>query len=273
MSAGDEKPPRSPEEVLRPANFLGYVASATQLFRAAGRKVAPGFALLGIVLSLATLGAVLLAGSADSQRGLMVVFYAQLLALPFFASMLAARTSLVMSRSLAGQDSSVRTAGAELKLVRSHLLAAVMVAAFLSLVLFFGLGPMGGALGAHIVLGPPVLIQVIALEKRPFDESWIRMRELLRGSALRVFLYVLCVALAVLLVEVVVGGVIYTLLSRVVGVEPAIVVNTPISGALSGLGLSFMSALGLVAYFDLRSKAEEDFEVADLEGDDDPEDQ
>ena len=271
MSDGDAQPSSSREELLRPANFPAYVGAALRVYKLAGRSVALAFIVMGVLLALVTATGVTVASSADSDRILLVVLYLQLLALPFFASILAARTSRVMARAVAGEEISVRRAGAELQGLRSHLIAGAMIAALLTLLFLQLLGLLGALVASHLLVGPPIFAQVIALERKPLQDAWARTKELWKGNVLRLFLYLLCAALGLVMFEVIVSGIIFTVLATATGEAAAVIVNTPVSGAVSGLGVSFMSALGLVAYFDLRSKDEESFSTADLVGGDDPE--
>ena len=265
MADGDAEPPSS-SEAIRPTNFLGYVAGATRVYRPVFRRVAVPFFLVPALLATAMGAAAAAVDAARSDGGLIAIYALQLLGLPFVMSLLAARAQGVMAGALSGADVTLRDAGRRQRGVRSHLLAAAAVAALLTFILLMAMGPVGSLVATHLFLGPTILVSVIVFERKSFQEGWIRTRELLRGHGMRLFLYLLCIALALVMIEVILSSLVIGLAVTATGGGAFWDVVLPFTGwILAGLGLSFMSAVGLVAYFDLRSKADEDFEVADLE--------
>lgn len=262
--AEDNSDKSGPGEVLLPTNFLAYTAAAIRLLRTSFRSVALSFCLVGVFIAVFAAAGGTLADTADSVDFLYVVLYAQLIALPLLGSLVSARTSRVMALSLAGRNISLRDAGAGLRGYRSHLFAAAMLASFLTLALTFAMGLLGAFLGSHLMLGPPVLAQVISLERATFSEAWMRMKELARGQALRTFLYLLCGALMVVMAEILISGIIFSILSAAIDEGVAVVVNTPIAGIVSGFGLALMSAFTLESYLELRARQDEDFDFEEL---------
>lgn len=276
MADGDAEP--SSPESARPTNFLGYVAGAARVYRLVPARVAVPFFVTAALLTTATGVAAASVGAAGSSGGVIGIYALQLLGMPFVMSLLAARAEGVMVGALTGGDVTIREAGRRQRNVRTHLFTAAAVAAFLTLILLLAMGLLGALVAAHLFLGPTILVSVIVFEEQSFQEGWIRTKQLLRGHGMRLFLYLLCIAMALVLVEIVLSGLTIRLAVAVAGSGALSNVALPFTGWVSGtgawggLGLSFMSAVGLMAYFDLRSKAEEDFEVADLaEEDEEPE--
>lgn len=269
MGEGEAHEPPSPEGgILRPKNFPSYVGASWRLYRLAGFRLLRPFLVVGVLLAGATTVLAVAGAEMDSDSLLQVVSYAQLLALPFFASLLAGRTALVMARKLAGEDISSPTMAAELKEVRSHSVAAAMVAALIAfafmIILSAVLAGLGPSVAIHLILGPPVLAQVITIEKRPLQDAWARTKAVGQGQVGRLFLYLFCVALLLVMVELLIGGALLALFARFTSDFGVGVANVVLGVVMSSLGLSFMAAMGLVAYFDLRSKSDDDFEISDL---------
>lgn len=273
--AEDNSNKSGPGEILLPTNFLAYTGAALRLLRTSLKTVVLTFSLLGVFIAVfAAAGGKL---ASDSIDLLYVVVYGQLIAFPLLGSLVSARTSRVMALSLAGRDVSLREAGAGLRGYRSHLLAAAMLATFLTLALTFSMGLLGAFLGSHLMLGPPILAQVISLERATFSTAWIRMKDLARGQALRTFLYLLCAALMIVLTEILVAGIVYTILAGAIDEDIAAVINTPFAGIVSGFGLALMSAFILESYLELRVRDDEDFNLeelaAELEEEEEPEEE
>lgn len=238
--------------VLSPNNFLSYIGATVSLLRAAGWKVILPFVALTAVLSMADLGARL---SIENDDTLLGVRLGLLFALPLVGSMIAARTTRVLAPALAGENVSLKQAGVDLRGHRSHMLACGMIAMLLTFVLA-QVNPLLGLIGPHLVLGPPLLVQVVGLEREPLGAAWRRVREMVRGQALRIFLYILCAALALVMFEVILAGLVFTLVANASSTDAGAIAGIPIEVISSGIGLGFMAAFGLVAYFDCRTRFE-----------------
>lgn len=262
MAAGDAEQP--PNEILAPGNFLTFTGAALKLFKPVGGRITLAFsALIGLLFALAVGGA-FLTSSTESDAADAIFQIAQLLALPLLGSLLMARLGRVMVGGLVGRNESIRSAGRALTHVRSHLFASAMLAGFLTFAITIAMGPLGNFLGAHLLMGPPILIHVIALEGLSFTDGWARTKEIARGEALRTFLYLLCLALALVLLEQVVAASSYTALRSFTGSDTASLINLPIFGVVMGVGMSLMTAFALQAYLQLRARDDENFDIDDL---------
>ena len=263
MSDEGRKGPAA-EDLLSPNNFLSYLGATVALLRASGLRVFLPFVLLGVLLSV-TLSLVI--GSVDNlnDSGLtLAALYAQLLVLPLVSSLVVPRVSAVMASSLAGKDLSFRAARDRLRGIGPHILAGGMVAAFLTLFFTQFLGLLGAFVGWHVAMGPPVFAQVVGFEKRPVQEAFRRVRQLAKGSALRVFMYLLCAALALVMFETILSNTLLAGLDAAVGAGAAEAIFIPFSGLVTGLGLAFMCSMGVIAYLDMRARFE-DFDGDDLQ--------
>lgn len=254
------------EDVLSPNNFLSYLGAAVHILRSRGWSAVLPFVLLTTILSLGDLAVRLTIEDEGTRLGARLIL---LFALPLVGSVLAARTARMLAPALAGQTVSFRQTGEDLSGSRSHLLACGMIATLLTLILA-QVNPLLGLIGPHLVLGPPILAQVVGLERRTLVEAWARLRVLAKGQALRIFLYLLCAALALVMFEVIIAGLIFTLVRNSAGADAGAIATIPVEAVLTGLGLSFMAAVSLVAYFDCRTRTE-DFELDDLRRRDQPE--
>ena len=242
------------------------MGAAVRLYKPVAFRVAFPFILLGLGFAIAAEIAVNLVADDNGVTGgsragaVVAIRFAQLLAMPLFGSLLAARAAVLMSQALAGTEGQPMEPS---QTGRSHLLAGGMLSSFLTFAFTLALGILGAYVGPHLILGPPIFVQILALEKGPFDEAWVRTKAFLKGNAMRVFLYLLCAALALVMVKILFDALIFTVLIQLVGLSTARDPAAFLAGASFGLTLSFMSALGLVAYLELRTRHEE-FGIDDL---------
>lgn len=139
---------------------------------------------------------------------------------------------------------------------RSHFAASAMLAAFLTFALAFGLGTIGFLVGSILFLGPPILICTIALERLTFVDGWARAKELARGEGLRIFMYLLCLALLVVLLELTLIQLAASSLNSL-STETLVVFYYPLFGVVIGAGQGLMSAFVVQAYLDARMRYDE----------------
>jgi hypothetical protein len=117
------------------------------------------------------------------------------------------------------------------------------------------------------LMGPPIVVQVIAHERKTLQEALPRARSLWRRQLLRIFLYLLSIALGLTLFWLVLvllaqgalasNGVEFSALGEVLFALGA--------GALFGLCLPLMIAMSTLAYIDLRARTEDEFSSTVLE--------
>lgn len=134
-----------------------------------------------------------------------------------------------------------------------NIFAASLLSAMVSLLLFV-LGPIVIFIRDPL-LGPPIIVHAIALERRTLYEAWARARFLLSGNWLRVFVYLLTLALGLILLYglVIFGGTGW--LERGPSSDPGLGFLLPIAIAEAvarSITLPFFATAMLVCYYDLR---------------------
>jgi hypothetical protein len=167
----------------------------------------------------------------------------------------AAAVILVADR-LAGRPGSVRASLRETIGFAPTIVLGALLAVLPYIVTFFMFGPYMAPLLRGMFVGPPIVITAIVLERRALRGALSRARELLDLNWSRMLLYLITVAAGVGLVDFLIqwglqgvsagaGDVVTYSLAVVVSVlVPAIV-------------LPFVACVWLIAYFDLRARAED----------------
>jgi len=240
---------------LGPLSFRELISSSLGLYRSSISRLAPASLVLGAVLfwlPLAGFGV----WRTNAPESLWVgIFIARESLFQLFASILVALGAALIASDLVGRRRSLAGAYRELRPLRSSLLGAglysMLLGGFAHLVPFLGL------ILPLVLLGPPALAQVVAVEERPLAEARPRARSLLAGQTLRTFTYLLPVVLVLRLLE----GVLY---SAALGVASGAgwsdgslaVLQGAASAAFVGLVMvPFLTAVIAALYFDLRTRA------------------
>ncbi|MDQ3877467.1 MAG: hypothetical protein M3290_03850 [Actinomycetota bacterium] len=138
--------------------------------------------------------------------------------------------------------------------------AIILGAAVAGILASFSLFVVGPELGQFITLpffiGPPIVIQLIALERLSAGRAWDRAKQLLKGEWTRIPLYLLTIAMGLGLLDFVVVG---AVLSSFHGVDSTgsriAIAAAELVGA--SLTLPYLGAGGLIGYFDLRARKEQ----------------
>jgi hypothetical protein len=134
-------------------------------------------------------------------------------------------------------------------------IAAALLAALIATVLVVILGPIG-QLVMYAIIGPPIVVHAVTLESKPFSGAWRRARELARMEAMRIFVYVINVALGItLVVQGSLRAVAIATSDAADGLQA--VVLSLLGGVLLGLTIPFLVATGVVSYLDLRARKED----------------
>lgn len=261
----------SEQRLVAPGTFIGHMGAAWYVWRQHVRAILLPF-VIGAFLyfTLLQAGLILLGDeelSETTQAGasILLVFALTLVGGLVSATGIVARSIVVMADGSSGRTTTMTTAGARLRPVKSHVIAAGMISLLLSggvaVLLIYNLGPF---VAPYLFLGPPVLAPVIALEGKTLPEGWRRTRRLLSGNALRLFLYLLCAALLLSLTQLILGQTLLSALSSLGTGFALVLVATAAWSTLLGLAFSLMVAVTLIAYFDLRSR-KENFALEDLQ--------
>jgi hypothetical protein len=177
-------------------SFVPLVAVAARLYAKRIRPLAVLFGLIAFVLALLAV-----VGLTDLGRGqLFLVFLAQVAAPAFLGSVGMATASLIFRSVLAGEPLGVREALGALRPYRRNILLSSVFASMAALWSIILLGEIGFFL-MPLFFGPPILIQVIALEGLPMRPARRRTSELLSKNLGRVLLYLFVLTLAVILID------------------------------------------------------------------------
>ena len=171
-------------------------------------------------------------------------------ALPALLGSLAAAAAVVLMRdALVGRSTRLGAAARSLAPLARELLASGLVAAMLALLMtlppFYVLLPLLGSTLVAVLFGPPIVVHVIALERKPLRSAWPRSRALLKKNWARLILYLLVVALPL---HLLVG----------LGAQPAgalsVVALLAVDAVLRGLLVPLLLAVAFMGYLDLREQ-------------------
>ena len=251
--------------------FVQILGGGVSLYGRKFKQLAPPFVALGIATQLVLLSLSLAFVDSSSDLSptyavLRSIIWSLSVHLP--AALLAAVSVVVLIDHIAGERTSLSEARTRIRPLTAQLLAAGLYAAVLTLPGRFLPTPIIMFPSLMLTLiGPPIVVQVIAHERKTLQEALHRARSLWRRQLLRVFLYLLSIALGLSLVWVVLvlvaqgalasSGVEFSALSGILFALGA--------GALFGLSLPLMITTSTLAYIDLRARVEEGFSAAVLE--------
>lgn len=179
--------------------FTTVIAESWRLYTGNLRTLFGLFALIALVMTLVPTLLVF-----DVAEGMALPLYLLLaVVLPaVLASIGFGITAIVLwNRARTGLAAemhpvTVRAAFAGLGTARKELLACALLAGMIDLALAVFLGVLGLLVWA-LFFGPPILVQVVAVERLSLQEAWPRAGALLKGYTPRVFLYLLAIALGV----------------------------------------------------------------------------
>lgn len=238
-----------------PLSFRALVSSALGLYRTSLWRLAPASLVLGAILFWLPLAGFGLWRTNAPESLWVGIFIARESLFQLFASILVALGAALIASDLVGRRRSLTDAYGELAPLRASLLGAALYSMLLGG--FAHLVPFLGLILPLILLGPPALAQVVAVEERPLAEARPRARALLAGQTVRTFTYLLPVVLGLRLLE----GILY---SAALGVASGAgwsggalaVLQGAASAAFMGLVMiPFLTALMAALYFDLRTRA------------------
>lgn len=133
------------------------------------------------------------------------------------------------------------------EVITAGLFAAIILIAFDLLFL--------GDLVMLATLGPPLVIQAIVVEYRPFREAMTRARELLSGSWGRAILIVLAAAVGVVMAQLVVA-LAASYPASTLNDTAVTVVGIILSLMLGAVAAPVVAAIGVALYLDLRARKE-----------------
>jgi hypothetical protein len=238
-----------------PLSFKQLVSSALGLYRTSVWRLAPASLVLGVILFWLPLAGFGLWRTNAPNSLWVSIFIARESLFQLFASILVALGAALIAADLVGRRRSLADAYRELRPLRASLLGAALYSMLMGG--FAHLVPFLGLILPLVLLGPPALAHVVAVEEQPLAEARPRARALLAGQTLRSFTYLLPVVVGLRLLE----GILY---SAALGVASGAgwsggslaVLQGAASAAFMGLVMvPFLTCLMAALYFDLRTRA------------------
>jgi len=207
-------------------------------------------------LGIATLvPATVLLDVAGSNIGIYLLV--QVVAPAAMASAVFAVAAVVLQEHRSGRAVSLRDASRTLRPRTKEIFAAGLLAGMISLALVVFLRQWGLLL-LPLAFGPPIVIQVVALEKASLQEALPRAASLTKGSTGRVISYLFAVSLAIALLDL---ALLLTIASIVDGTVPTTVAVTAapyIYGVVQvlvvAITLPYLAAASYTCYDELESR-------------------
>ena len=256
--------------------FVQILGGGVSLYGRKFKQLAPPFVALGIATQLVLLSVSVAFVDSTSDLDPAYVFMSTIvrsLSVHLPAALLSALSVVVLIDHITGGRMNLADGRTRIRGLIPQLLAAGLYAAVLSLLGIFLPTPIIMFPSLMLTLmGPPIVVQVIAHERKTLQEALPRARSLWRRQLLRVFLYLLSIALGLTLVWLVLvlvaqgalasNGLEFSALGEIIFALGA--------GALFGLSLPLMVTTSTLAYIDLRARTEEDFSGAVLEKESSP---
>ena len=193
-----EQVPERPRPVLLPP-FTTVLAEAWRLYAANLRSLFGLFAIISLVITIIP---TLIVFEIAEQIALPLYLLIGIVLPSALASIGFGVTSIVLwNRSRTGLDAefhptTVRGALSSLGSQRKELVASALLSGMIGLALAVFLGFIGLLLQA-LFYGPPVLVQVVTLERMTVQQAWPRAGTLIKGATPRVLLYLLTIVLGV----------------------------------------------------------------------------
>lgn len=246
------EPPDRRVEIYPPFGLSGVLASAARLQRATFRQTLPVFALFAALLSV--LPAIFLVDLGDSLI-LPLYLIIQVVLPAFLASVAFGIAAIVFDKASSAKGPTelrpVAEATSTMKRNAKDVVTAALFAGMICLALATFLGPIGLLL-LGTFFGPPIVMQVICLEQVSMQEGWARTRALIKGHALRIFGYLVTIALGVGMI----GALFVSLVASAVTASPVrAIAFALVQIVVLSLTLPFLAAAQYACYRDLTFRA------------------
>lgn len=238
-------------------SFSTILAYSSRLYRAHLRTLFGLFALIALVMT--------------AVPSLFVFDFAENVALPLYLllavvlpAVLASigfglTASLLWNRQrtgLAAEMHPVTLRGVidELGRHRNELLASALLSGMIALAVALFLGGLGLLL-LGLFFGPPILVQVITVERKSMQEAWGRTRQLLRRKLARVLLYLLTVSLGIGLLSAVTLNAVFRMTEGMLEAARYVLLGGS-QVLIVGLTTPLLACASFACYDVLRSEAE-----------------
>lgn len=238
-----------PEPPAERLSFTGVVATAWRLY------VSNLATLVGIFLIVAFLSSVVRVAlfSDLSTAARVTLSYMMLVVLPaFVASFGSGLAAHVFERDLEDDPVTAKTALRETRPRHRDMLSSAALGALFA---FFVVLVMGGPglLIAPLFYGPPVVMQLVALDGYGTRAASDRARRMLKGNWLRLFSYILTIALGISVLSAAALGAGAAVTDPLADV-PRVLLLGVLEVIVLGFLLPFLAAASFVFYADLRAE-------------------
>jgi hypothetical protein len=255
----DQQPARRPTAFPGPVRFNQFLAWGARLYWAELGRLVPLF-FVGYLVAM-SVGA---AGGATRRAVAsvdLVIYLVTVLSLAMVGSVLVVIAGVLMAGNLAGEPPSLADALGMLKGRMRDVVAGALIVGAIAIPALQIFGDFG-LVFVFMLLGPPVVGHVIALERKRLKDAWPRAKSLLAGHTARIFLYLWSVALLLTLIMLV-GWISAFNVAAELGGAAGAAAGLALAAAVAGILMPFLAALSLVVYFDLRPRIE-DFDLQKL---------
>jgi hypothetical protein len=225
-----------------PLGLVDLLRYASRMYGACVRTLVPAFVV--VFIALRELLLVLLAVDRSPLTLLLVATLVQAVIPAFIGSLLVAAAVVV----LWGQANGLREAWGALADQRPDIYRAARWSAALALFFAVTLGGVGIMI-QPMILGPPLLIHEIVVQRHRLDRAWERTRQMM-GHDSRQLVYLLAIPAAIGLLLTGMLGAFGVLSADIPGVVRG-VLHFAAQGALLGAAIPLVVAVGVLLYADM----------------------
>jgi hypothetical protein len=250
------------------ARFSSLVGCAGRLYRQRFRPLTLLFAAIYTPLYLVFAGVLALtadtaSGATTSSSGFALVYLFQVILPALLGTFAIASAAVILAMAVVGRRARARDAAHVLRPRASDVLPSAMLSTLLAVMCTFL--PFGSLAIAPFLFGPPVLVHVLTLEEKSFQESWPRARWLLSGHWMRLIGYLLTISLGLGLIQLTLAE-LSGYAAAALGDVASLIAFSIVRGIAVGVTLPYLAAAMLVLYLDLRVRKDQlDLEAFETE--------
>lgn len=241
-------PDAEEHDVSRPPRFSEILTEAAGSYRVRFASLVPTF----VVAYIAIVALPLLALIDLSDTALATLAFALQVISALVGTTLFAAASIVFSDHVAGSRSSLRPALSSLRPLTRDVITAALFSAIFSMFALTLLGNLGLLL-QPLFVGPPILVQVLAIEHLRLRDAWPRTRVIASGQWTRVVGMLLGIVLALAVVLIAVFGFVEAGTSAASDAA-RLGVFVAVQGLVAGLAYPYLAAAQFVLYRDLAER-------------------
>jgi hypothetical protein len=238
-------------DVARPPRFSELLSEAAGLYWARFAALVPTFVVAyAVIVALPLLALIDLSDAALATLAFALQVMSALVGATLFAS-----ASIVYSDHIEGTRSSLRAALGSIRPLAREVITAALFSAIFSMFALTLLGSLGLLL-QPLFVGPPILIQVVAIEHLRLREAWPRTRVIASGQWTRVVGMLLGIVIVLALVLIGVFGFVEAG-TRAASDAARLGVFIAVQGLIAGLTYPYLAAAQFVLYRDLTARGAE----------------